>query len=109
MKNQTDIEKIKKITSGTLNAEGIDTFEIYLFGSRARGDFSSHSDYDIMIVLDKRLAMKKKIKLFTKLRRELAKKKYNVDIVIKSADEVNYYKNKIGHIVRSALREGLVI
>ena len=109
MKNQTDIKKIKEITSGTLNAEGIDAFEIYLFGSRARGDFSSYSDYDIMIVLEKRLAVKKKIKLFTKLRRVLAKKKYNVDIVIKSADEVNYYKSKIGHIVRSALSEGLVI
>lgn len=109
MKNQTDIDRIKEITSGALNAEGIETFRLYLFGSRARGDFSSHSDYDIMIVLEKRLAMKKKIKLFTKLRRELAKKKYNVDLVIKSADEVNYYKNKIGHIVRSALSEGLVI
>jgi predicted nucleotidyltransferase len=109
MKNQADIDRIKEITSGALNAEGIETFEIYLFGSRARGDFLSYSDYDIMIVLEKRLAVKKKIKLFIKLRRELAKKKYNVDIVIKSMDEVNYYKNKIGHIVRSALREGLVI
>jgi len=109
MKNQIEVDKIKEITSGTLNAEGIDTFKIYLFGSRARGDFSSHSDYDIMIVLEKKLVMKKKIKLFTKMRRELAKKKYNVDIVIKSAVEVNYYKNKIGHIVRSALSEGLVI
>ncbi|MGD2087463.1 MAG: nucleotidyltransferase domain-containing protein [Candidatus Aminicenantes bacterium] len=109
MKSQTDIDRIKEITSGTLKAERIDAFKMYLFGSRARGDFSSHSDYDIMIVLEKKLAMKKKIKLFTKLRRELAKKKYNVDIVIKSVDEVNYYKNKIGHIVRSALSEGLVI
>ncbi|UCH94169.1 MAG: nucleotidyltransferase domain-containing protein [Candidatus Aminicenantes bacterium] len=66
MKKQTDVEKIKEITSEALNAEGIDAFRMYLFGSRARGDFSSHSDYDIMIVLEKRLAMKKKIKLFTK-------------------------------------------
>ena len=53
--------------------------------------------------------MKEKIKLFTKLRRVLAKRRYNVDIVIRSADEVNYYKDKIGHIVRSALNEGVAI
>ena len=95
MDKRTDIEKIKEIISGVLEAERIRTFEIYLFGSRARGDFSSGSDYDIMIISKKKIAMKKKIKLFTKLRHTLAKKKYNVDIVIKSADEVNYYKDKI--------------
>jgi predicted nucleotidyltransferase len=109
MDNRTDIEKIKEIISSVLESERISTFETYLFGSRARGDFSSSSDYDIMIISKKKIAMKDKIKLFTKLRRTLAKKKYNVDIVIKSADEVNYYKDKIGHIVRSALNEGIVI
>ena len=107
--NKTDIEKIKEVISGVLEAERISTFETYLFGSRARGDFSASSDYDIMIISKKKIAMTEKIKLFTKLRRALAKKKYNVDIVIKSTDEVNYYKNKIGHIVRSALNEGIAI
>jgi predicted nucleotidyltransferase len=109
MENQTDIEKIKGIISTTLNSRGIDTFEIYLFGSRARGDFSSSSDYDILIILKKKLGMKDKIKLFTNLRRLLAKQRYNVDVVIKSADEANYYKNKVGHIVRNALKEGIAI
>jgi predicted nucleotidyltransferase len=48
MDKRTDIEKIKEIISGVLEAERISTFETYLFGSRARGDFSSSSDYDIM-------------------------------------------------------------
>jgi predicted nucleotidyltransferase len=109
MDNRTDIEKIKEIISGVLKAKRISTFETYLFGSRARGDFSSSSDYDIMIMLKKKIAMTEKIKLFTKLRRTLAKKRYNVDIVIKSADEVNYYRDKTGHIVRSALNEEIVI
>jgi len=109
MKNQDDIEVIKDTISLTLKSEGIDTFQVYLFGSRARGDFSSHSDYDILIVSKNKIGIKEKIKLFTRVRRLLAKKRYNVDIIIKSNDEVNYYKNKIGHIVRSALKEGILI
>jgi predicted nucleotidyltransferase len=109
MKDQAEIEMIKEIISVTLKSEGIDTFQVYLFGSRARGDFSPHSDYDILIVSKKQPGIKEKIKLFTRLRRLLAAKRYNVDIIIKSNDEVNYYKNKIGHIVRSALKEGILI
>jgi len=109
MKNRNDIEVIKETISLILKSEGIDTFQVYLFGSRARGDFSPHSDYDILIVSKKKLRIKEKIKLFTRVRRLLAKKRYNVDIIIKSNDEVDYYKNKIGHIVRSALKEGILI
>lgn len=109
MENQTDIERIKEIISITLKNDGIHSFRIYLFGSRARGDSSSSSDYDILIVSRKKVGIKEKIKLFSKLRRLLAKKRYNVDIVIKSAAEVNYYKDKTGHIVRSALREGIIL
>ena len=48
MDKRTDIEKIKEVISNVLESERISTFETYLFGSRARGDFSSSSDYDIM-------------------------------------------------------------
>jgi predicted nucleotidyltransferase len=109
MDNKADLEKIKEIISITLKNDGFVTSGIYLFGSRARGNFSSSSDYDIMIILKDGIGMKEKINLFSRLRRALAKKKYNVDIVIKSNDEVNYYRDKVGHIVRSALSDGVII
>ena len=34
-------------------------------------------------------------------------KKIDADIIIKSKDEVEYYKDKIGSVVRSALKEGV--
>jgi len=37
MENQDDIDVIKEAISLTLKNEGIDTFQVYLFGSRARG------------------------------------------------------------------------
>ncbi len=109
MKEQSNLDKLKQAISITLKNEGIQAFDIYLFGSRARCDFSAKSDYDILIVSYKKLGMKRKIKLFSLLRRMLARKRFNVDIIIKSTDEVNYYKNKTGHIVRSALKEGILI
>jgi len=109
MDNQDELARMKEAITLTLNDEDIPVAGIYLFGSRARGDFSAGSDYDIMIVIGKEIGMREKIKLFTRLTRGLAKKRYNVDIVIKSVGETNYYKSKIGHIVRSALKEGILL
>ncbi|MCU0290268.1 MAG: nucleotidyltransferase domain-containing protein [Acidobacteria bacterium] len=109
MENKNDLAKIKEAITLTLNDEQIDTAGMYLFGSRARGDFSKKSDYDILLVTRKKIGIKEKIKLFTRLMRVLAKQRYNVDIVIKSEEETTYYKSKIGHIVRSALNEGILI
>jgi len=109
MENQVDIEKIKAIISETLKTEGIEPFQLYLFGSRARGNFTADSDYDLMIISKQKIGIKDKMRLFTKLRKILAKDRYNVDVVIKSTSEVDYYKNKIGHIVRNALSEGVLI
>ncbi len=109
MENQNELLKIKETITSTLKDENIDDAELFLFGSRARGNFSINSDYDIMIVTQRKIAIREKIKLFTRLTGVLAKKRYNVDIVIKSVDEVNYYRTKIGHIVRSAFNEGILI
>ena len=89
---------------GDLNCE-----KIILFGSRARGNFSEGSDYDILIILRKALPIKEKIRLFTRLRRDLAKRGVDADIIIKSRDEVDYYKDKIGNVVRNALRDGVTL
>lgn len=109
MENQNELVKIKETITSTLKDENIDDAELFLFGSRARGNFSINSDYDIMIVTQRKIAIREKIKLFTRLTGVLAKKRYNVDIVIKSVDEVNYYRTKIGHIVRSACNERILI
>ncbi len=109
MENQNELDEIKEAITLTTNDENIAIAGIYLFGSRASGDFSAKSDYDILLVIGRKMRIKEKIKLFTRLTRVLARKKYNVDFVIKSTDEANYYKSKIGHIVRSALNEGILI
>ncbi|HJH28030.1 MAG TPA: nucleotidyltransferase domain-containing protein [Methanophagales archaeon] len=99
-----EIQTLLKKVFGDLNYE-----KLILFGSRARGDFSEGSDYDILIIVQKRLGIKEKMRLSARLRRELAKKGIDADIILKSNDEIDYYKDKIGSVVRNALKEGVAL
>lgn len=99
-----EIQRLLKETFGELDYE-----KIILFGSRAKGEFSEVSDYDILIIVQKSLAIEEKMKLLGRLRKELAKKGIDADIIIKSNDEVEYYKDKIGSVVRTALKEGVAL
>jgi len=87
----------------------IDYEKIILFGSRARGDFSEGSDHDVLIIVRKTLPIKEKMRLFTLMRKDLAKRGIDADIIIKSRDEINYLKNKIGNVVRHAMKEGVTL
>ena len=89
--------------------QGVNYKEIILFGSRARGDSSEKSDYDFMIVMKNNLIVREKIKLSSLLRKKLAKKGIDADLVIKSKDELNDYKTKIGSVTREALKEGITL
>jgi len=100
----SNIGTILREKFGYLNYE-----QIVLFGSRARGNFSEKSDYDILIILKESVSIKEKMNLSTKIRRELAKLGIDTDVIIKSKPEVAYYKDRVGNIVRAALREGLVL
>ena len=86
---------------------GINYKEIILFGSRARGDYSKKSDYDILIVMKNNLTIREKMELSSILRKKLAKEEIDADIVIKSKEELNYYRTKIGSVVREVLKEGI--
>jgi predicted nucleotidyltransferase len=87
----------------------LDYERIILFGSRARNDFSERSDYDILIVLRNSITIEEKMKILSNLRNQLAHKGIDADIILKSTDEVEYYKDKIGSVVKTALREGVAI
>jgi len=85
---------------------GVNYKEIILFGSRARGDYSEKSDYDILIVMKNNLTIREKMELSSLLRKKLAKEGIDADLVIKSKEELNYYRTKIGSVVREVLKEG---
>lgn len=98
---------IKNKISTALRQRRIAVKEIILFGSRARGDFDIHSDYDILIIIKEQVDPRKKIEIIELIRTELAALMISSDIVLKSIKEAEYYKNKIGSVVREAFKEGV--
>ncbi len=57
----TEISIIKKHILKTLKNIGASAQKIILFGSRARQDFTRFSDYDILIITDRKFGINDKI------------------------------------------------
>ncbi len=102
-------ETIKAKISRILHQNSLTLEEIILFGSRARGDFDRHSDYDILVIVTEQVEMRDKIDIIEAIRTELAMLMISSDIILKSQTEVDYYKEKIGSVVREAFKEGVLL
>ena len=87
-------------------ARDFDPLRIILFGSHARGDATSDSDIDLLVVLaeapDQRQAA-------IEIRRALRALPVSKDIVVTTPDEIARRGDLIGPVLRPALREGKVL
>ena len=83
--------------------------KVMLFGSRARKEERSDSDYDILLIITTTLTPKEKFPLRTKIRKALLELGIRSDILIQSNSEVQKKKNLPGHIVRRILREAILL
>jgi uncharacterized protein len=89
--------------------KGIDYEKIILFGSRARGDQRQDSDFDLMIIIKNDLSREEKMKLFSLINNHLIKEGIDSDILIRSNNQIEYFKNKAGSVTNEAVREGFII
>jgi predicted nucleotidyltransferase len=83
--------------------------EVLLFGSRARKDEKSDSDYDILLVIKTDLTSREKLPLKTRIRKALLSFGIRSDILIQSENEVNQKKSLPGHVVRRILKEAMLL
>jgi predicted nucleotidyltransferase len=84
--------------------------QVLLFGSRARGEFSSDSDYDLLIVTNETFAPRVKMNWESKIRKALVNKlNLPFDVIIQSKKEVAQKKDLLGHIVYYAMKEAVEI
>jgi len=83
--------------------------QVLLFGSRARNESRTDSDYDILLIINKNLSPKEKIPIITKIRKSLLQSEIRSDILIQSKNEVEKNKNLPGHIIRSILKEAIIL
>ena len=103
---EEDLRLIKRVICDVLG----DRLErIILFGSRARGEGTKHSDYDVLVILKDAPSVEEEMELFDEMTGRLAKHLIPADIVIVSKDEAEYLAGKVGNVVRSAFREGTTL
>ncbi len=81
---------------------------VVLFGSMGRGDDLKNSDYDLLIVTKNNIPLKEKIGWMGKLHAALVHAlDAPVDVLLDSEEEVQKKKQLTGHIIRSAIKEGV--
>ena len=103
MKDNDEIfEIIKKTTRDYLPDA-----EILLFGSHARKNASSESDYDILIITDFEFLPEEKLPIRTTIRKVLLEIGIRSDILIQSKSDVERKRNLPGHIIRKILSEAI--
>lgn len=85
----------------------IDYKKVILFGSRARGDYTKESDFDLLVILKDIMPARRKIRMSTLMRKHLAEKMIDADILVKDKKDIECLKNKPGSVVKNALREGV--
>ncbi|MCA1745200.1 MAG: nucleotidyltransferase domain-containing protein [Bacteroidales bacterium] len=83
--------------------------KVMLFASRARKNNSKESDYDFLVISKTTIDIQTKRSLKSLMRKELAKYKIPADILIQSEEEISYKKDITGHILKQALREGVIV
>lgn len=96
------IAEIKKVISNYLPDS-----DVIMFGSRARGDNRLNSDYDLLIISEDLLDDHQRLHFQALIRKSLAKLYILADIIIQSRSGIETKSNLPGHIVRSAMKEGV--
>ena len=107
---QSDVlKKIKEIILSIARKHGIEVDRVILFGSRARGDYTEDSDWDVLVVTKEEIDCKRKVDFIVKLKILFARLNIPNDIIVKSREELDEEKNYAFAISSFALKEGISI
>jgi predicted nucleotidyltransferase len=78
-----------------------------LFGSRARGDAASDSDYDLLVIVPGKVGHTERLVLASTVRKRLAAHLIDADVIVRAAVDVEWLREMPGSVVRNALAEGV--
>jgi predicted nucleotidyltransferase len=96
---------IKEVINETLKAYNLEAEKIILFGSRARGDHKKDSDWDILLVIKQEITQQLKDELFRSITEKLSHYLIPCDLIIKSVEDLEFYKNFYGTVTYEVLKE----
>jgi uncharacterized protein len=84
--------------------------QIYLFGSRARGNARPDSDIDLLIVESEPFGTNRSRRQeLARIRRALSRFQVPKDILVYSRDEIAKWQHAVNHIISRCLREGKLL
>ncbi|MCX5674001.1 MAG: nucleotidyltransferase domain-containing protein [Planctomycetota bacterium] len=88
----------------------VDPEQIWLFGSRARGEAGPDSDVDLLVVEREPFGPERsRWKELTRLWSAIIPFRAPVDILLYTQDEVGRYKTWANHVVAETFREGRLL
>ncbi len=103
-----ELKLIKNTILQTAKKFNIEIDKIILFGSRARGDHSKDSDWDILVVvsfMDERI----KYRFISEVMDALLDRDVDVDVLTVTKDYYERYRDIYGDIAGIATLEGVVL
>jgi predicted nucleotidyltransferase len=105
MNSETIYNKIRETVQFCLPGS-----RVLLFGSRARGEQDVHSDFDLLIITPSTFSPQEKIEWSSRLDRAIVKAiNAPVDLLLNSDEEIRQKQQLPGHIIRSVMKEGMVL
>lgn len=106
MENEQEILMIKQLIRRVIPYKK----EIIFFGSRAGGNYTKESDYDILVIVHQKNADKRDLAGFqARVKRLCAKAGLDADVIVRDNTHAEQMKNFPGNIIHSALQTGIHI
>lgn len=88
---------------------GVEVVQIYLFGSRARGEATRESDWDFYVIADGQLDRWRQKVIVTEAKRVLAGLRIPNDIILDSRRRFQRFRPYSGHLAHEVQKEGVRI
>lgn len=98
-------EKIRNIIEKNLNGYTLE--KIILFGSRARGNNDTDSDYDVLVIIKEEPDWISRENVCSEIRKVMAKEDINIDLLIRSSYYIETVQNEQGNVINTAIEEGI--
>ncbi len=93
-----------------LIVNAVDPEKVILFGSRGRGDATPESDVDLVVIEARPFdRTRSRLREEARLYKALAGVRVRKDILVYSADDVEFWKDSLNYVLARALREGRVL
>jgi len=106
---QTEQGKVIKFLKEILEGLELNIHQIVLFGSRARGNYTSNSDYDFLIVVENSMGISEKRRIVSFIRMRMAENDIPVDVFLKNLRDYEGYKDVVGSLCYTVVKEGRAV